>query len=220
MNGAQREIEVKRLLVGERAGDRLLAALRAPVEPAKHQVNHFFDTADAALRRARCTLRLRFEDGAPILTAKGPSLRVSADTAAKLEAEARIEPALAEAILLGRADLVTELRARVTDGAFADLWSDIERSRGGAPLRRLGSFENQRRTAIVPLPQGLTLRVEVDRTRFPDGGVDEEVEIELPSPEIAGEVERWLEAAARAAGVVTAPSSPKIARFLQRLAAG
>ncbi len=212
-----REIELKRLLVGEGAAERLLAALGGSAAVTKKQTNHFFDTADGSLNQAHYILRLRFEDGEPILTAKGPGSAVANSTSHKLEAEAAIEPETAQAILAERLDAQTALQAKITDATFDELWRGLLQARAGRALVVVGSFENERRVVPVVLPSGLALDVEVDRSRFPHGASDQEVEIELPSEEVAAEVEAWLEGVARDAGVGTAPSSPKIARFLAAL---
>jgi hypothetical protein len=214
MAAPPREIEVKRLLIGERAGDRLLAALAAPVVAEKRQVNHVLDTKSRALSAARLSLRLRNEDGEWIVTAKGPSQRVAGSTASKVEAESHVEAAVAGAILGAGTSALDVLRARIDDSAFDELWQSFERVLADQPLIVVGSFENERRVVPVILPSGSSLTLEIDRTRFPGGRVDEEVEIELDSAALAAEVEAWLETTARAAGVVTAPSSAKIARFL------
>ncbi|HEY3495125.1 MAG TPA: CYTH domain-containing protein [Polyangiaceae bacterium] len=209
---AKQEIELKRLLLGEGAAEALIAAL-GEVSAQRRQVNHVLDTEGYRLREERYSVRLRFEDGAPILTAKGPGKRIGGDTSTRDEAEARIDDALASAILSGHRDPVDVLRERAGDEAFGSLWQGLVQARRGLPLREVGSFENQRRIVPVRLPSGLDLHVEVDRTCFPDGHIDEEVEIELPSGEFVAEVETWLAQQALEAGVVMGPSSPKLARF-------
>jgi len=209
---AKQEVEVKRLLLSQGAADLLVSAL-GPVTADKQQVNHVLDTEGGSLRKLRYSLRLRFEDGAPILTAKGPGKRLGADTSTRDEAEARIEHELASAVLSGLRDPVELLREQVGDESFGPLWQGLAEARGGLPLREVGSFENRRRVVPVHLPSGLELNVEVDRTRFPDGHVDEEVEIELPNGEFVSEVESWLAQRALDAGIVTGPSSPKLAPF-------
>jgi hypothetical protein len=157
------EIELKRLLIGAGAADKLVAVL-GPVPALKRQVNHVFDTEDRRLNRQRYSVRLRLEDGTPIVTAKGPS-----------------------------------------------------RGGGGRPLCEVGHFENQRRTVPVVRASGLALTVEIDRTRFPDGRVDDEIEIEIPSDDVVSEVEAWLDERAAAAGIAIGPSRSKDGRFFATL---
>jgi hypothetical protein len=123
-----------------------------------------------------------------------------------------VEASEAEAIVRGR-DPVEVLRAHVSDPGFAALWRGLEAARDGAALRDWGGFENVRRVVPVTLPGGEPLLLEVDRTTFPGGRIDEEVEIELAREELAAEVEAWLEARARAAGIETRASTPKVGRF-------
>jgi hypothetical protein len=216
-SSGQREVELKRLLVGESAGDRLVAALGGGVREQKAQRNLFFDTSDRRLGRARYSVRLRFEDQRAILTAKGPSRQVGASTASRDEAEAELDPADAEAVVRGALDPIEALRRRVSEPAFAGLWSGVEALREGRALRDWGGFENVRRVVPVVLPGGQPLLVEIDRTLFPGGRVDEEVEIELPREELAAEAEAWLEARAQAAGLQTRASTPKVARYFAAL---
>jgi uncharacterized protein YjbK len=209
------EVELKRRLVGPGAADKLIAALGAPVREDKRQRNHIFDTDDGRLHRSRFALRLRVEEGAVFLTAKGPGRSVGASTGSKLEAETRIESALAEAILAGERDVLAELRDRVRDPAYESLWRGMDAALAGTAVRSRGSFENRRRTIPVDLPGGLQVDVEVDQTRFSRERADEEVEIELPDEQAVAVAEAWLERLTRDAGIATAPSSPKIARFYE-----
>jgi hypothetical protein len=210
------EIELKRRLVGFDAADRLLEVL-GPVATDVEQVNHVFDTPDQSLHRSRHSLRLREEAGRFILTAKGPSRGVSGSVSTRTEAESEIEPDVARRLLAGQGDPLSELRRRATDAAFDGLWEGLEQARAGQPLGELGQFHNRRRSVHVLVSPELSLCVEVDQTRFPNGRVDEEVEIELSRPELAGEVEAWLAERAAAAGVETQPSTAKFGRFYASL---
>jgi uncharacterized protein YjbK len=214
-----KEIELKRLLIGDGAADKLIAAL-GPVASEHRQVNHVFDTVDHGLSRERYAVRLRFEDERPILTIKGPSRAIGAHTSARAEAEAQIETLTANAILEGRRDAVAVLGERVSASTFCELFAGIERARAGQPLHRLGSFENLRRRVYVRVGPDLPLTVEIDRTEFAHGRVDDEIEIELPREELASTVEAWLEQRAVAAGVHLRSSTAKIARFYQTLGKG
>jgi uncharacterized protein YjbK len=211
MSHSTREVELKRMLVGPAAAEALIAAL-GPVTAHKHQVNHFFDTEDHRLHQHRHSVRLRLEDGTPILTAKGPSRSLGAHTSTRAEAEAVIDAKDASLILAGARDPVAVLREHAGDAAFDELWTGIERARGDQALRHIGSFENLRRTLPVVIEPGLELVVEIDRTQLPDR-VDHEVEIEIPDERRVALVEAWLEQRAAAAGVELAPASAKLARF-------
>jgi uncharacterized protein YjbK len=211
------EIEVKRLLLGDSAGEKFLKALGRPVRQENTQINYIFDTDDRSLDRARFALRLRVEDSKGFLTAKGPGRNIGSSTASKLEAESSVDPGMVEEIRSGRRDPLDTLKSRATDPAFHDLWRGIEAIRFGRPLKLWGHFENLRRTIPVMLPSGLRLQVQTDQTRFPDGSVQSEVEVELPAEDKVQEVESWLQKIARSAGVETKASPPKIVRFFASL---
>jgi len=216
MTHPHQEIELKRLLVGAGAADRLVLAL-GPVASDVEQTNHVFDTPDGRLRKQRFSVRLRNEDGHFSVTAKAPSRGVRGSVSARTEAEARVDTRVAEQILAGAVDPVAALRGRATDAAFAELWQGLGAARAGQPLHEVGRFQNRRRTIAVVVPPNLALRAEVDQTRLPDGRVDEEVEIEIPDAALAEAVEAWLEERALAAGVETRASSSKLGRFYAAL---
>ena len=215
-NPSHQEIELKRLLVGDGAADRLVQAL-GPLASDVTQTNYFFDTADGGLRQQRFSVRLRDEDGRFFLTAKAPSRGVSGSVTARTEAEADVDAATARQILAGALDPAATLQERATDPAFAELWSGLDAARAGRPLHLVGHFQNRRRVVAVVISPALALRVEVDQTRFPNGRVDEEAEIEIPDAELAGEVEAWLYEQAAASGIYTKRSSSKLGSFYAAL---
>ena len=217
---AHHEIELKRMLVGKDAADRLVAALGGRPAHDLGQTNHVLDTANHALRKARAFLRLRRENGSAYLTAKGPTRSVGRSTGSKVEAEAEIDPRLAGRILAGQVDALGALRRRLRGHAYEELLDAIDRARGTRDLRASGHYENRRRAMPVRLPSGRRVVVEVDRTRFPGGRVDDEVEIEVPNERAVPEVERWLDGVLRKAGIRTKKSTPKIARFYASRARG
>lgn len=207
------EVEIKRLLGDDAAAERFIAALAAPVRAEKRQVNTFFDTDDGRLARARYFVRLRTEGDRAFLTAKGPGRAVSTTTASRTEAEVAVEPDLVDDLLAGAVQPLAILREREPDEAYAELWRGLEEACGDRVLRCAGRFENLRRVVDVTLPSGLALTVEVDRTDFPGGRTDHEIEIEVPEEAVVEEVEAWLETLTREAGIETARSSPKLTRF-------
>jgi len=217
MAAGPNEIELKRLLQGEAAAEKLIAPLGAPVREEKRQVNHIFDTDDRRLDRARYAVRLRTEGTRAFLTAKGPSRNVTSDTATKVEAEITLEPSEVTAVLSGAVDPVSMLKERATNPAFNELWRGIEQANGNQELRSWGHFENLRRSVPVTLPDGESVTVEIDRTRFSNGRVEDEVEIEVRDESVIRNVESWLEQKARAAGVSLQHSTPKIARFFESI---
>jgi uncharacterized protein YjbK len=213
---SHQEIELKRLLVGDGAADRLVRAI-GPVASDVIQINHFFDTPDGRLRQKRFSVRLRDEDGRFILTAKAPSRGVSGSVTTRTEAEAPIDTAVAQQIMAGTLDAVVTLRQHVADPAYAELWQGIDAAQAGQTLTEVGHFRNRRRTVAVVIPPDLAVRVEIDQTHYPDGRVDEEAEIEIPDAALAPAVEAWLEELASSAGVETRASSSKLGRFYAAL---
>lgn len=216
-SGSCREIELKRRLLCERAADRLVRTL-GPVSTDADQVNHVFDTGDMRLRRGRLAVRLRSEDGRFILSAKGPNESEIGNVSERVEAESCVDATTADQILAGALDPIAALRERVTDAAYTELWRAVNAARRDQPLQEIGQFKNRRRTIDVIVPPNIALRVEVDQTRFPNGRVDEEVEIELADAGQAQAVEAWLERQAASAGIETTTSTPKLARFYSALA--
>src|SRR6185295_3008746 len=115
---------------GAAAADRLVRALGA-VASDRQQRNHVFDTEDFALHQSRLAVRLRNEDGQHTLTAKGPSVGLSASVVSRTEAEVEVDAEVAAQIRSGRLDPVALLRERLTDGGheeseYAALWTGIE----------------------------------------------------------------------------------------------
>jgi uncharacterized protein YjbK len=209
------EIEIKRLLADDDAGERLIDALGAPVRAEKRQVNHILDTEDGGLARARYMLRLRTEGATAVLTAKGPSRALSTTTISRMEAETEVEADRVDELLSGAVEPLSLLRACLRDEAYADLWRGLEEARAGRVLRAAGCFETLRRVVDVTLPSGLKLALELDRTSFPGGRKDIEIEIEVPGEAAVDEVEAWLEQLTREANLETAASSPKLTRFYE-----
>lgn len=207
------EVEIKRLLADDAAAERFIAALDAPVRAEKRQVNNIFDTDDGHLARSDYLLRLRTEGASAYLTAKGPGRALSTTTASRMEAEAEVPRDLVDDLLAGAIEPLCLLRGRVPGEGYAELWRGLDEARACRVLRCADSFENLRRVVDVTLPSGLALTVEVDRTDFPGGRTDNEIEIEVDDETVVSEVEAWLDALACEAGIETAPSSPKLRRF-------
>jgi hypothetical protein len=160
------------------------------------QRNHFFDTRRASLRAHEFALRLREEDGRCTLTLKGPARGPVAAVTAREEVERAVGAAEAHAIRAGARDPLEALGRAGGDGP---LHARALAFLGGQQLVAQGSFENER-TRIGPsaLP-GVTslLLFELDRTRFPDGRVDFELEVEIGPEEDSTRVAAALEALLR-----------------------
>ncbi len=212
-----REIELKLAVPGEDAFRRLAERLAPGTElpRAALQVNHFFDTRDAALRGAKLALRLREEEGRFVVTAKGAARGADDALSDRAEEEVEIDSAAAAGVLMGE-ESPLDLLARALDPP-APLVDALRGALEGRALLRVGAFENERRrlgpVALGPL-RDVTL--ELDRTTFPGGAVEHEVELEIAADEAeaaraaVGELWRELELEWR-----TAPS--KAQRFFQAL---
>lgn len=216
------EREFKLRLPGEEALAALLARLlelggvaAAPVR----QVNHFFDSASHDLRRARLALRLREEAAAFVVTLKGPELGAPGVLSSRAEEELAIDAATARAILESRLDPL----AALAEGPRGET-PLVRKARGlvaGAPLERLGGFENERlRVGPLRLPGAGSsgpLVFELDRTRFPGGRVERELEVEVPFEAATEEVERALRDLLDRLGIGFRPAPSKAARLFRIL---
>lgn len=166
------------------------------LQATKHQVNHYLDTTERDVSRAHGALRLRQEDERLMLTYKrGISQRGSFFEIQELETEITQEQwnALASGqIPAGESEPLDRLR------------HDFPHVR---ELVSLGQVRNLR--LCFPLPSGDT--AELDRTEFPGGGVDYELEVETEDP---AAVERHLESL----GVPLTPQTKtKFRRFLDAI---
>ena len=175
-----REIEFKLSVRGEDDFDRLAHLLGAEsnTDAISLQENHFFDTDDRSLRASGLALRLRFEENRRILTVKGPVERSLDGLIERAEEEIEIDPVTAERILAG----VESPLGVLLDGIEAQGIPIVETARTavvGQPLECVGSFRNLRRYYGPVDIDGLEITFEMDRTEFPGGQIDHEVEIEV-----------------------------------------
>lgn len=221
------EREFKLRIPDEQAWCALLARLGGAAREPVLQVNHFFDTAGGALRRARIALRLREESGAATLTLKGPARGAHAHEelagggvlAERPEEELTLTAEAAHAVLAGERCPLEHLGASAL-GASA-LVLRARAAAAGAPARRLGAFENERlRVGPLAFPPGAPgpgLVFELDRTHFPGGIVERELELELPAHARAADVQRGLEALFSGVGLALESVPSKAARFFRAL---
>ena len=191
------------------------------IKPA-NQVNHFFDTNDWALQRHGCVVRLREEDGSYTITAKGPPRQTIDRTLSnRVEEEVAVDAARARQILTGKLSPLDALKMRHS-GQHATLTSELIRTLGHRELLHVGSFQNERRRVgpvVVPTESGPPLHVlfEMDRTQFPDGRIDHEVEIEIHH-EDPSRCRDALKALFTEAGIPWRSAPSKSARFFGSLA--
>ena len=222
-----REVELKLALAGEDALTALLSALPADAPaplPPHEQLNHFFDTARGELRRAGLALRLREESGRFALTAKGPSAPdANGPLTDRAEEQVALDASWAFEVLGGLRSPLDVLASRLGVGRVP-LLDALRQAAGRRPLVRVGTFRNLRRIlGPVSLPTGdepgsppVALTLELDRSEFPGGRVDHEVEVEVP-PELAPAAERALRTLCARAGVPWRGAPSKAARLFMAL---
>jgi uncharacterized protein YjbK len=208
-DGIEREFKLMLKDATERA--RLEALL-----PTKRQLlrqhNIFFDTDYGRLAAARLTLRLRQENAAWLLTAKGPPLDGRGALSARQEAERVVSAALAAHLAAGTADPVPALaRAAPADVAEA-LARRIAAAADGKPVRPVGGFRNERTHVEVALPCGAKATLALDRSLMPDGAEHHEVELEV-MPAAARSAATWLAGLLARAGVPPRASRSKRSRY-------
>ena len=216
------EVEFKLVLPDEEALERvrrILVAAGAATHAPLVQVNHFFDTAGRDLRDREVALRLRRAGGRHELALKGPA-RSSAEIGMheRPEEELEIDARAAAAILAGELSPLELLAERLGSSA---LLRQTQEPVGPRRLRHLGSFENER-ARLGPLrlgPGGPALVFELDRTRFPGGRIEHELEVEIRAAD-APLVEPLLRELLRAAGVEWRPARSKAERFFRILDCG
>ena len=191
-------------------------------------MNHFFDTPARDLRSRRAALRLREEEARFTLTLKGPRSAADGDGALSLrpEEETRIEAREATALLAGEVDGLRLLSRRIEGPA--PFLAETAQALAGAQLEYLGAFENHRaRLGPVALDvDGSALEVlfELDRTEFPGGRTDYEIEVEVAAEHATpalGDVLRellaragieWTTASSKASRFFSVPTPPNAAR--------
>jgi hypothetical protein len=215
------EREFKLRIPDEAARAALIARLGGASAPPAQQVNHFFDTRTRALRRARLGLRLREEEGRFTLALKGPPREDHPSLAARSEEELELDAGTARALLSGERAVLEALGWRRSSAG--PLVRQALRLAGKEPLLRVGAFENERlRIGPLAFPPGSTgpaLVFELDRTTFPGGRVERELEVELPEGADPVELERGLGELFRALGIAV-ESLPSKARRLFRILDG
>ncbi len=189
-----------------RAGDlpRLLSALPRP-SAVISQSNHYFVDPEGRTARSGVMVRVREErdgDGtrrAVRLTLKRRTSIVEGVFSSQ-ELEAPVDLAVWQGIVAGDQDLAA---------APLDLVRSLCAELGIGSLVRQGTMANVRH---VIAHRGFVL--EVDRTTFPDGSVDVEVEVETDDPDGARALVQ--EVAAKAGIELFVQTKGKYARFCER----
>jgi inorganic triphosphatase YgiF len=126
MSAQGKEIELKFALADALELEKLSAALGGEKRAAVEQVNHFFDTADLDLNRAKHTLRLREENRSNyLLTAKGPGGSEAGALSERTELETHVDEATAKALLDGARSPLEVLEQAL--GAGPELFEALRR---------------------------------------------------------------------------------------------
>jgi uncharacterized protein YjbK len=213
------EREFKAMLAGAEERDRLLALIGGSVRILS-QRNVLFDTRARALAAAGLSLRLRHENMAWWLTAKGTAEGRGTQPAllsARGEAERPLRPAIATHLAAGTADPLPLLRMASPAASALRLCAAIEREAAGARLIIVGEFRNVRTLCATALPCGRPISVALDRSEMPDGTVEHELELEVARTEISPAAS-WLEGLLRRAHIPLRPAQSKRQRFARALA--
>lgn len=213
------EREFKAMLSGADEREKLLGLLGGSVRVLA-QRNLLFDTRRRALAAAGLSLRLRHENAAWVLTAKGAARAAAAQPAAlsaRGEAERLVRPAIALHLAAGTADPLPLLRRAEPAESALRLAAAIEREAVGAPLVVVGEFRNERTLCATALPCGRPIAVALDRSEMPDGTIEHELELEVARAEIVPAAS-WLEGLLRRADIPLRPAQSKGQRFARALA--
>jgi uncharacterized protein YjbK len=212
------EREFKAMLSGAEERERLLALIGGRVHVLA-QRNLLFDTRRRALAGSGLSLRLRHENGAWLLTAKGSAgtRRATALLSARGEAERQLRPAIAQHLAAGTADPLPLLRKAEPAAIALSLAAAIERQAAGAPLVIVGEFRNERTLCATALPCGRPIAVALDRSEMPDGTIEHELELEVARTEI-DPAASWLAGLLAQAKIPLRPAPSKGQRFARALA--
>jgi len=167
------EVELKWYLSAAEHGllaSRLQDVLGAP--RLLEQDNRFFDSADGRLQRSHLNLRLRHENHQLLMTCKRKAAAADAlGTHRHDEWEQWLDPALWQQLA----------EPGIALARLLPLPPPVVEALGGAALLALGGFSNVRQEFHAGRPGGSDLLC-LDRTTFPGGRVDHELEIETADP--------------------------------------
>lgn len=168
------------------------------------QENFFFDTVEGDLRKSGLILRLRKENSAYWLTAKGsaPQDETGQSTLTKrLEEESQVASEEAQKALQGDLCLL-EMFEKMAWPLSKQRQKDrlvmiaaLQKAQQKKNIVFVGSFKNIRRVFEVSIAQN-PYKIECDETHFPGNQVDYEMEIELQHSDaaldVSSQAEQWL----------------------------
>jgi len=190
------------------------------------QTNFFFDTPDLSVRKNGIGFRLRKEDEAYIITMKGPNPDKKQSSAPKLTSRLEFEAIIAKEDAIALLDGQTEPAKFVENIQLSDLKMKNTRDHLLSLLGKtcpqgnfaiIGHFTNCRR--VLPIVIGeCPMKLEFDRTQFPNSITQYEVELEIPSMEFSEKAEAFLVDLFYQCGQTPAFERSKSERFYSLLA--
>jgi uncharacterized protein YjbK len=211
--GGSQESEIKVILTEEEAG-RLREHLGAPARTV-HQISYFFETPQDHFASKEIALRLR-EEHQPgdskqqlLLTVKEAGVRAGA-LVVRPEYECHLDRTLWDGLLSGarkfhEVDLPPIRRLKAVLGKLEYL-----------EIEKLGQIANTREIYDYA-GDGMALELLLDRTVYPNGSFDTELESEMPQG-VAGKAARLLRTLFAQTGIDWRPAEDsKYARFRRRI---
>jgi inorganic triphosphatase YgiF len=174
------EIEIKVRLASFMDYLKLVGYL-GQIEAEDHHINGFFDSEDRQLAKGGWALRVRAEDHRGIVTIKSIA-RESGAAVIRQEIEAEIPRSQALDVLSLRQDVLSLelIPIQFIKGKFPQ-----------AQLAKLIQFENTRQKKLFRIAD-FNYLLEIDTTKYNDGSVEYELEVELKNPALIETVEAHL----------------------------
>ena len=168
MTSIRQEVELKYGLAGRSDYEKLCRKMDPPLED-NEQVNHYFQSPDGRIPGDKGVVRIRLEKGEVLFTVKlGGSLTEGVASSREYE-----EP------WKGPVEDPPLLSESIWESGYAGMDALAQTFGPGFSLVWAGKMINRRK--IYPVAANLLL--EVDASRYPDGYVDYEVELETMNPD-------------------------------------
>lgn len=168
----QLEIEIK-LKLGSFPDYLKMVGFLGNPDAEEHQVNAFFDSEDTLLLQAGWGLRVRADNDRGLVTLKRTTGEDQAMAIVRQELESEIPRGVAREII--------DLHAEVDSLDCAPL-EIVQEKFPDIQLRRIARFENKRLRKQHRIGD-YQYTLELDRTEYPDGSSDYELEMELERAE-------------------------------------
>jgi uncharacterized protein YjbK len=224
MTTCGREIEFKFAVADKQAFRRLLAYLNLPdalLDQGVKQTNHFFDSTTFCLRHHGLAIRLRHEAGRYRLTLKAEQqASEQAVLSDRVEHEVALPNATALALLHGTTSPRRVIRQHFDDSSSTIL-ELIHSACVDAPLVHVGEFINERiNLPPISLPvveSTASVVFELDTSKFPNGVVDHEFEVEISEDQDATAIEAALIELLEQAGIPWSSAPSKAKRFFSAI---